>query len=396
MKCRTLHYNVLALALVFAFSAHGAPPARAMWAWDSKGSTELLRFARENNVSRLFLQYSGSADEGSVRQFLRSATSQGLRVYALDGWPEAALEVNHAAVLEEARAILHFNAKNPLAERWAGFHLDVEPYLLAGWETASGPRIRREFVELNRKVAAVLKEGGAEFGLDVPFWLDSGLTEDLLGLANHIAVMDYRNQAAGRDGIIALGKGLVDAAGRKGVAAFLGVETGPADDERMVLVRRFEATAWENLTMEQLPWLGVSRLQGFRINVAKVAGAYYVGLAKSDDPSRDPALPEASAKLATSMPGTKDCRRLMEKARKDFAGRREFTNFQAFQPERLCGFEVKSRGLLKTTFAGSAASDMEEQLGLVETTFQGHPGFAGVAIHHYGTWQKMAAPAGRE
>ena len=367
-----------------------------MWAWDSKDSTELLRFARENNVSRLFLQYSRSADEGSVRQFLRSATSQGLRVYALDGWPEAALQVNHAAVLEEARAILRFNAKNPPAERWAGFHLDVEPYLLAGWETASGLRIRREFVELNRKVAAVLQEGGAEFGLDVPFWLDSGLAEDLLGVANHIAVMDYRNRAAGSDGIIALGKGLVDAAGRKGVAAFLGVETGPAGDEQMVLVRRFEATAWKSLTMEQLPWLGVSRLEGFRIHVAKVAGAYYVGLLKSDDPSRDPALPEASARLATSIPGTKDCRRLMEKARKDFAGSREFINFQAFQPERLCGFEVKSGGLLKTTFAGSAARGMEEQLGLVETTFQGRAGFAGVAIHHYRTWQTMAAPARRE
>ncbi len=351
MKSRTLHYIVCALLL--AVSPVSAA-TRAMWAWDMEDQQELLRFAREHQVSVLFLQYSAKTDERGLRAFLRAARQQRLEVHALDGWPEAVLPENHAEVLNEIQAILKFNAGSAPEERWSGFHLDAEPYLLLGWDSPLQSRIGLWFTELTQKVAAALAGKDLEFGMDVPFWFNPATS-----LQGNIAIMDYRNAALGGDGIIRLGRDMLTAAGREKKRAFIGVETEPAGASRVVFVHGFPAGEWAALTPQQFPLLLSSRFEGFRLNVMHSGGKRFVGLAEPPEAGKAEAFQTALAHLA-AMVGARDGR-----------------------------FTREIPGYAKTTFAGHTEAEMEHELELVETALRDQPGFAGFAIHHYRSWRLL-------
>ncbi|MBV9294179.1 MAG: hypothetical protein JO145_01305 [Acidobacteriaceae bacterium] len=224
------------------------PAGRALWVWAPDGSAELLRFAKKESITDLFVQWSTEGDKHSLRGFIRMAREENIRVYALDGSPEAALAENHGRVLKEVDAIAAFNESSQPEERLAGIHFDIEPYLLAGFDGRAKSQILSEYVDLQRKVAAEVhlhKAAGLSYGIDLPFWFDRDVVERVLPFVDTIAIMDYRNHASGEDGIVAHALPILGIAQMSHRKVFVGVETAPAS------LPTISFAGWTKRRMEQ-------------------------------------------------------------------------------------------------------------------------------------------------
>lgn len=239
-------------------------PMRAMWVYETeamlgsgKAGAEMLAFARSRRITDLFLQahFTSKAkpdtfevtEATKVKNLLRDATAQGLRVHALAGDPLHTLRENHAKVLGRVEALAAFNRGTGPSARFAGLHFDIEPHALPAWKTASDEQkctLLTQFVEVNVAAAELLRARapGVIFGTDIVFWLDKlndngtpaypvtfrSATKDaakhLLDVVDNVGIMSYRDTAEGSNGIISIvEKTIVYADTAKG-RAFIGVK----------------------------------------------------------------------------------------------------------------------------------------------------------------------------
>lgn len=239
-----------------------APRSSWVWKYDPVDNPqvrkELFSFCKRAALRTLYL-YLG---EGSVSRqssgaqqrladFLREAHQQGLEVHALQGNPLWALEAYHHLVLEWVTGFLEFNRGRPLSERMDGIHLDIEPYLMSGWETGDRERLKKEFVELlahlRKLVDAERVDEPFEVGLAIPVFYnrEPGFEEVLLPYVDYVALMDYYD--TGID-LIEHGRFHLDLANRFGKKVVVGVET--QDLVRMGQGRRrntFHEEGWEEM-----------------------------------------------------------------------------------------------------------------------------------------------------
>lgn len=218
-------------------AAARATSSRALWVWDSppilqdaSARQHFLEFCRARGIDLAWIQVARSPagnrllHEQGWRDLLRDAHRLGIRIHALDGDPSYALRERHYLVLSLADTIVRFNRDAPPDQRFDGLHLDNEPYRLAGWElSVIRERLLAEYLELNARVQQMLREeGGLEFGVDLPFWWPR---PEILDFVDNVAIMAYRNEAAGDDGIIALARPLLEHGKRTPARIFVGVET---------------------------------------------------------------------------------------------------------------------------------------------------------------------------
>jgi hypothetical protein len=111
---------------------------RAMWVWqnvcalDPKEREQLFRFCQLRKINTLFL-YTGPSffkdktKVGAVREFLIQAHELGIKVHALDGWPDAVEPDVQDKFLASLMSTLAYNAATPVQEeRFDGFQSDVE------------------------------------------------------------------------------------------------------------------------------------------------------------------------------------------------------------------------------------------------------------------------------
>ncbi len=217
---------------------------RAMWVYETeellgsgKAGDEMLKFAKSRRITDLFLQAhfvsKGKADAfeiadaTKVKNLLRDATAQGIRVHALAGDPMHTLRENHGKVLGRVEALAAFNKSAGPSARFAGLHFDIEPHALPAWKIATDEEkcvLLTQFVEVNVAAAELLRARapGVLYGTDIVFWLDKvkpdgtpaypvtfrGLAKDaakhLLDVVDNVGIMSYRDTAEGANGIISL------------------------------------------------------------------------------------------------------------------------------------------------------------------------------------------------
>ena len=242
---------MLSAALV-AGAAAQANTSRALWVWDPTAllrdvtaRQHFLEFCRARGINVAWIQttrqlpgQSRLQDEGGWRALLGDAHRAGLTIHALDGDPSYVLRQHHYVVLGLVDTIIRFNRNAPADQRFDGIHLDNEPYLLAGWDLpAIREQVLTEYLELNaRAQRAVTAEGGLEYGVDIPFWSMGDATFEgvrkpasfhVLDLVDNVGIMDFRNVAAGDDGIIAHARALLTYGNATKTKVFVGVETAP-------------------------------------------------------------------------------------------------------------------------------------------------------------------------
>lgn len=237
---------------------------RAMWVWrtreylqDPTAYAELLDFSASEGITDIFLQIvTDSLSDGTYRlsspdtlsTYVRQAGQRGIRLHALDGAPNFALQDRHQSVLARVQAVLDYNENADPSARFAAIRMDVEPHALDEWRVGgdSQQAVMSQFLSMNRKIINRIRSTAPSlpYGVDIPFWLD-GLDEDgnprfeiefegkqanlaihLIRMVDNIGIMAYRNRATGPNSIFSLSLNELEAADCQGdTEVFIGVET---------------------------------------------------------------------------------------------------------------------------------------------------------------------------
>ena len=229
---------------VAACNSNVCGPGRALWMWDYSQVTNsvdgqaLLQFASNKGVTSIFVEaeaimYESGGPEAThenLGTFITTATTLDIEVYLLFGFAGWALPQNHAEI---AGLIQIVNSFTQNTARPAGIILDVEPHTLAEWQDDPGPL----GTGLVGMYAAVKNEITTDLPIfaTIPFWYDTvmistdngaaPLHQLVLEVADGIALMNYRDTAAGADGLIMHAETEIAAAETLGKRVIVNVET---------------------------------------------------------------------------------------------------------------------------------------------------------------------------
>jgi hypothetical protein len=210
--------------------AQRANPHRAAWAWDIRAARAAPRdFAARlagEGFDTVFLQVDAQLE--SDEPLVSALAAAGLRVIALDGYPDAA---EHPQALErDIELIRRYNTTH--TARIAGFQVDVEPYLLPGFRLDAEAGFGHYLVLL-RSLRAQLGPD-LEFSAAIPFWYAGervagrNLAAEVIGVTDSVAVMSYRTTRAQ---VEEFSRPLLCLAARHGRTAWVGLELAPLKSE---------------------------------------------------------------------------------------------------------------------------------------------------------------------
>ncbi len=351
---------------------------RALWVWrtgeilrSDEERTRFLAFVEDGGFDKVFMYLppaEGSRVERGFVPFdgrelsvlIADLTARGAETYALDGDPAYVLPGNREGILRTVGRIGSYNRNAPPEARFVGVRYNVEPYLLPGFQ---GPR-QQEFLDgyaaLVTDLARRAQGEGLRVGLDIPLWWDSrdedtgelleatvdgrraSLLDHILAVVDDISVMGYRTSAYGADGSIVQVLGELNSAAALGAEVFVGLESGPLPDELMVI---FEGAPTVGEPPEEGPLVALS---------AAAAGTVRAWLVP---PGRLGDLP------------------LRAESADEEAAPRYF-------------WSTTSQNLLRAdrlTFDAWGQERLEEEADRLVRELRGHPAFAGVAYHYYGS-----------
>jgi len=302
MNPRLLLHSALVSMLLIAAASAQAP--RAIWLWEAQAYRMLentsyrnasLDFLSANGIDTIYL-YADAFDDGSglrniltdnpaaYRSLVSEIHARGQKVNALLGsaplnTPAYILPENSTVADAMFRNVLDYNKTAGITqeERFDGANVDIEPYLLPGWNTPpvgmtqsqSRTTIATQYLDLSDKYRQMkdqyLNDVGQTdpsvfvFGPSTPFWFDASLFDTgsnidwgpegvkplyqhVLDIYDTITVMDYRDFALGTDGIVFHAENELDYAQSIGKPVVIGIETGPSTPEKVTFLQ--EGPQW--------------------------------------------------------------------------------------------------------------------------------------------------------
>lgn len=296
--------RAVAMALLVAFAlaaqARAATQApRAVWVWeedsyrlldDEEFRNDTMTFLERQRISTLYLyadEFQGrnvlAHEPGRYRRLIAALHGRGFRVYALLGsaplrTQEYVLPEKRAAAVRMFGDVLAFNSASEAASRFDGVNLDIEPYLLDDWSDQK-PLRARQYLDLGAEFMRMKKAAGATtlaVGPAMPFWFDgidvewNGTTRPLSAhtqdLYDYVAIMDYRNFAEGRDGIIAHGRDEIAHANAAGRKVVIGVETLDTTPPKITFFGKSLADLDEQLGLVECAFRTDPSFAGFAIH----------------------------------------------------------------------------------------------------------------------------------
>lgn len=254
-------------------------PERAVWIWEQESFalldgerswTDFTAFLERHSISTVYLyadSYEGRSiiedEPGRYHRFLRHLHGQGVRVYALLGskylrTQEYVLPEKRAEAEAMLRRVLLYNREAEPAARFDGINVDIEPHLLDEWDT-DRPGLAENFLELSERYMEMKTEYGfrGPVGPAIPFWYDGvmvggdgeagPLSEEIQDVYDFVALMAYRDRAAGSDGIVRHVTDELEYARRSGGDVFVGVETKSGDLDKVTFHEETPAEMEEEL-----------------------------------------------------------------------------------------------------------------------------------------------------
>ncbi len=229
---------------VQAESQHGV----STWLWNTyeivNNESEVLAFLQQQQVTDLYLQVDQQIEKSIYQQFIERATELNIKVHALDGAPNWATRNGIKKYKAFKDWLQSYQTSSSPEQRFAGIHLDVEPYLLPEWQKNQQSTIEyyQNFV---RDFQLFAQEYDLQFGLDIPFWFDEisyrnkkygrgTLSEWVINESDYLTIMAYRNFAEGTNGIIQLVKNELDYAEANGKKVIVAVETETSNEGNQI------------------------------------------------------------------------------------------------------------------------------------------------------------------
>jgi hypothetical protein len=198
-----------------------------MWLWSDSPAAEVVEWAAAREITELFVSVEvGVATNGSLpnlRELKRLADLRGIRLAALGGDKGWALDPNQALAWQRAVQ------KTGL---FAALHIDVEPYLLPGWNTNRAQTATKFLTMLDKMRAAATLPIEA----DVPFWYGEytisgkNLATEVLRRVAAVTVMSYRDSGTGPNSILEVSRDWLTRGAAAGKRVRLGAETGALSD----------------------------------------------------------------------------------------------------------------------------------------------------------------------
>lgn len=252
-------------ALIPSWSTREAEVAGpTLWVWHTRELTEstheaeaMARFVAQAGFSAAYLQIPGDlvrsepdidAAAQALAPLARRLSETGTSVFALDGAPEYARAGNHSEVLRTVANLIDYNARVAPASRFMGVHYDIEPYLLPEFGDDRRAALIADYLVLLEQVALLTREADLTLEVAIPFWFDGinvplgdgrarPLAELIIDRADRVAIMDYRTEATGSNGTVALSEHELVYASEVGKSVLVGLETTDLPDEELLHFR---------------------------------------------------------------------------------------------------------------------------------------------------------------
>lgn len=254
-----------ALLLGLALRAAASAAPRAVWVWEpesyamlksGRAAGKAIKLLEEKKIIAVYLYADAYKGRNLIeekpkiyRRLIRRLRDHGIETYALLGsWhlstQEYVLPERRAEALAMFRRVLDYNAKAGPEARFAGVNLDIEPHMLDAWKDGK-EGLMLNFLDLGRELMALKEKAGAELkvGPAIPFWLDrmrlewngasKPVSEHVLDIYDYAALMDYRNQAGGTDGMIIHAASELEYASSLGKGLMIGVEVTPNEIKKV-------------------------------------------------------------------------------------------------------------------------------------------------------------------
>jgi hypothetical protein len=239
---------LLALLLVFAACPVKGEAAElnqpySTWLWDTAAikdrPEEIIQFLADKQADQLYLQIDQSLPAAVYQSFIEKANASGISVHALDGVPKWATAKGEAAMLSFFSWVSSYQKQAAPAEQFSGIHLDIEPYLLPGWES----NYKNTVVNYQTRMlqaASLSAQLQLPLGADIPFWFDEMMFSNKFGKdslagwiiknTDSVTIMAYRDAAEGPNGMIELSRNEVELAARYGKQIQIAAETGATSE----------------------------------------------------------------------------------------------------------------------------------------------------------------------
>lgn len=171
-------------------------------------------------------------------ELIDRAHAEGIRVFALVGRAEWALEGRHRDALAELRQVLSFNASHP-ESTFDGIQFDIEPHTLPEYQAKRGS-VNYQYLQVLNKIASEIRISGdpLELNAAIPCWYATGenpvivetggqrkpLSYFVLDIVDTVSLMAYRDTA---DRQIRASLAEADYAASLGKKVYIGAETSP-------------------------------------------------------------------------------------------------------------------------------------------------------------------------
>ena len=233
--------------------SRSAPP-RAAWFWSPAAWLEtpdtILQQAAAHQLGRIYITVlvrdGAVTHPEALGDFIAAAHAHGVAVWAVLGDPAAVLPDQQSVLAALAAGLAGYNREAETERRLAGLQLDVEPYLLPGYQLQPAAWQQR-YVETVQRV----HEAAPELPLDLamPYWWGdpqhggADLLDRLRPAIQGITVMDYRTDF---DEIVRFAQPFLDWGERSGRRISIAVERMPiGDEERRVYTRDVQGELWQ-------------------------------------------------------------------------------------------------------------------------------------------------------
>lgn len=256
MSKSILAVTALLLAL---YAGSSIATERAIWVWEQDSyalvedrafADDVIAFLSGKRIRTVYLYadaYQGRnlirSRPEAYRRLIRRLHGEGMRAYALLG---SAYLHTEAYILPSRRRdatamfqrVLDYNAAAKPDERFDGVNLDIEPHILAQWDTRRD-QLLLQFLDLGRALMTLKRKSGLALavGPAMPFWFDGieldwrgakkPVSAHVLDIYDYAALMDYRDHAQGGDGIIAHASAEMAYADSQHKRIVIGVEVTP-------------------------------------------------------------------------------------------------------------------------------------------------------------------------
>lgn len=181
------------------------PSGRAAWIWapnqwlnnaEALWSLQVLEQVNELYLTIPVDSAGNVLNQQELEDFVRNSKERGFAVWPVIGDPRDVLEENMPALLNRTHAYASYNSNVQEGARLAGLQLDIEPYLLPGFNLGVD-HWRERYLETVLTVHDAL-DGQLELDLVVPFWFGTHPSWgpklfDRLARSNlSLTIMNYR------------------------------------------------------------------------------------------------------------------------------------------------------------------------------------------------------------